>query len=299
MARALSRRGEEVHVVSHGQPGVFDGVTYLHINELQMAKAQPWDTVIVSRWPEALMLPWRSSWLVLWIHDMPNGMGILVRTNKVFCNSRYQQLVWGFRDQDSYLTSDGVDTALFKPQPYETRDLNKLLWVSNPDRGLPLAAKIFQDLRKRWPTLEFHVYGRSALYGWGEDVERPFLPREEHMENVFLHEPLPHLQLAQEMATAFALFYPTYWLETGCMSALEAQACGTPVISSPLGALPETVKGGILGNDFLNAISQLRSRNRWEELSDAGYQHAKALDWDVLAGNWISTIQAGLATRQS
>jgi glycosyltransferase involved in cell wall biosynthesis len=71
------------------------------------------------------------------------------------------------------------------------------------------------------------------------------------------------------------------------MIGLEAQAAGAPVICPPLAALPETIKGGILTHDFLNAISQLRNKKRWDKLSQAGIEWAEQNTWDIRADQWV------------
>jgi glycosyltransferase involved in cell wall biosynthesis len=71
------------------------------------------------------------------------------------------------------------------------------------------------------------------------------------------------------------------------MAALEAQSVGTPVIASPYGGLLETVKGGILSYDFLNAVSQLRNKRRWEKLSVAGIEFARENTWSRVADKWL------------
>jgi glycosyltransferase involved in cell wall biosynthesis len=108
----------------------------------------------------------------------------------------------------------------------------------------------------------------------------------------FIHEPLNKAGLAKALREAWAWFYPTYWGETYCIAALEAQAAGTPCITVPLGALDETVKGGILSYDFVNSISQLRNKNRWNKLSAAGKEFAADKDWDDRADQWIEMIKA-------
>ena len=74
------------------------------------------------------------------------------------------------------------------------------------------------------------------------------------------------------------------------MAALEAQAAGTPVITSTIGALAETVKGGICTNDFVNAVSQLRNVGRWRKLSAAGKAQAQEFSWAAIAAQWEMQI---------
>jgi glycosyltransferase involved in cell wall biosynthesis len=53
-----------------------------------------------------------------------------------------------------------------------------------------------------------------------------------------------------ELAKAAAVLMPFRWPEPGCILAVEAMACGTPIIASGAGVLPEYVVDGITG--FLN-----------------------------------------------
>jgi glycosyltransferase involved in cell wall biosynthesis len=248
--------------------------------------------VIVSRWLDALNgVPWNSKATFFWSHDLPQPGEFRLTAHKIVFLSEYHRKTWPVPDDAVEIIGDGVDLGLFQNGGDHDRDANRLVWVSNPDRGLPIAAHIFQQVRKRWPDLELHVFGRSAVYGWSDEVEAPFLPRLSDMENVFMHPPLARYALAAELRKAWAVFYPTHWPETYCMATLEAQASGTPVIAPPIAALPETVKGGVLTYDFLNAISQLRNKRRWERLSKLGIEWATENTWDIRARQWIELAE--------
>jgi len=291
IARGLVRKGAQVVVLSPGQPGNYDGVEYRHGTQLGQCLAEQWDVVVASRWIEVLEQPWNTPYRVLWLHDMPQ-FGVNIAANAVFSISEFQGRAWHLPPQAEWRTRNGVDPSVFYFDPREVRDPNMLVWASNPDRGLPLAAKIFQQARLRWPDLELHVYGRSAIYGWAPETETPYLPLPEHMEHVYMHEPLPRPKLAAVFRQAHALWYPTYWPETFCITAMEAQACGLPVLCSPEGALSETVVGGIVSNDFLNSLSQLRNYNRWQRLSQDGKEHSRGYHWDDIAGEWLQFFES-------
>jgi glycosyltransferase involved in cell wall biosynthesis len=204
----------------------------------------------------------------------------------------------GLHGPDSVIwkTSDGVDMSLF--EGYEERDPNRLIWTSNPDRGLNAAAMKFQRLRERLPDLELHVYGRAGVYGWAPAAEDPYMPLPEHSENIILHDPLPRPLLARELMKSKLWFYPTWWPETFCMAALEAQAAGTVCVCSPLAALNEVVKGGVCSYDIEDtAYDLLTNEDEWLRLSDTGRQWAAHYDWALVARRWQERFQSHLMER--
>ena len=287
LAREMSRRGHSCMVYSHGQPGTFEGVQYRDVQELNQG-VPACDVHISSRWVDILFAS-QAPFKALWLHDMPHpNMPPTLPVHLAVFLTKYHRDSWGAGEQDSVeVIGDGVDLTLFSGM--EERSDTDLVWISNPDRGLYIACKIFREqILPRWPELRLVVYGRSAVYGWPGEVERPYLPPPEWLEDghIILKEPLAKLALARELMRAWAMFYPTHWPETFCMAALEAQAAGLPVITSPLGALPETVKGGICTNDFVNAVSQLRNVSRWRKLSKLGKEQAQLFSWAAIAAQW-------------
>ena len=119
-----------------------------------------------------------------------------------------------------------------------------------------------------------------------------YLPADEDMDSVVMHEPLMKPELAKELATAWAWMYSSHWPETFCIAALEAQAAGTPCLTVPYGALPETVKGGLLGYDFAKMAEQIMDGSEWERLSTLGRQYAATCDWSRRAEQWEMAINA-------
>lgn len=293
LARELARRGHEVSVYTHGQPGTYEHVQYLPVG-LVSGGLPPCDVHISSRWPEAFGVTPAGALKVLWLHDMPSMLKTqLPPRDLTVCLTKFHRNAWTFTEDEAVVIGDGVDLTLFSGS--EKRDTNRLIWISNPDRGLHIAARILMDhLLPRWPELYLYVFGRYATYGWDASSEGPYLPAQDAMDSgrVVLMEPLPRLSLARELMRSWAMFYPTYWPETFCMAALEAQAAGTPVITWPLGALEEVVQGGVVTRDMVNAVSQLRNASRWRKLSEAGRTFAREFSWGAIAAQWERAIEA-------
>src|SRR6185295_9107382 len=64
---------------------------------------------------------------------------------------------------------------------------------------------------------------------------------------VFMHGRVSQTELHAAMAGSRVWSYPTAFLETSCIGAMEARAAGLPIGTSEHGALPETVgEHGIL-----------------------------------------------------
>lgn len=299
LARELARRGHQVTVFASGNPGTYEGVTYLHYTSFVPTPGLC-DVIVASRWPDLLnSLPDYPARKVLWMHDMPQVPELNVNADKIVFLTNAHAGAWGANPgaENVVIEGDGVDPTLATGR--EFRDINRLLWISNPDRGLWLACKFFVDeILPRWPDMTFDIYGRASVYGWPASKDRFYLPTEDIMGRskgaITLKDPLPRLGLMRELMKSWALFYPTYWPETFCMSTLEAQMAGTPVITSPVAALRETVKGGIVTNDLLNAVSQLRNKNKWKELSNAGKEYAAEHTWAKVAMRWEQKVFGGL-----
>jgi glycosyltransferase involved in cell wall biosynthesis len=98
--------------------------------------------------------------------------------------------------------------------------------------------------------------------------------------------PLPDPQWAGLLAGAAAFLYPTGYEGFG-MPALEAAACGTPVVCAPVGALPEVMGAAPAWADSLDpdALAEALSR----VLDDADYaedRRARGLARAAAAPGW-------------
>ncbi len=254
------------------------------------------DLVMVSRVRE--WLPYFQAGVkMFWSHDLMD-VDTVPKTpddcDVILCLSRFHSQSFGGRSVG--MIPNGIDPTLFEPFKagnWKDRPEGKMAYTSNFDRGLPIAIKIMQQLRQRWPQLELHVYGGMDVYGWDKGREALYVP--EDLTGVVFHGSLPKRELAAELSTCWGWFYPTWWPETYCIAALEAQAAGTPCITVPVGALPETVHACKPSYDMEGTIERLMYRPTWEAESKRAASHARKLTWDSVAEGLMGMIQSHAA----
>ena len=313
IARGLAALGHEVMVFTRGKPGVYDDVAYIPFDKARnLLYTLPLDVLVCARDPLPLLWQHQAAITVLWYHDMPNTKMPPPAVNVFVSETQknYYVQMGLVQEQNSVVIYNGVDNSLFLPpraiRPFDSFPLGdpKLVWTSNPERGLWHAAEVLRRIQTKYPNAELHVYGRNAVYGWDASYEGNFLPRTVP-PNFHLHDALSKQDLANALHEMDMWVYPTWWPETYCIAAVEAQAAGVPVIASNLAALVETVRGGVLvgGNaseeEHLDAMASivldhLQSVDKRQQMQAAGLQLARMMDWSIQVGAWQTLLTQAL-----
>ena len=136
---------------------------------------------------------------------------------------------------------NGLDLS---DSPFERRRNDDLVFVGRitPEKGVVDAIEVARISGRR--LLIVAKIGPSAdEQAYAEGVFRPALER---ADTEFLGE-LPGVERDALLAVSYALLMPGAWPEPFGLTAIEALACGTPVIARRVGALPELVRHGVDG----------------------------------------------------
>lgn len=130
-------------------------------------------------------------------------------------------------------------------------DKIKIIFSAPPYRGLDVMLKSFQSLNR--DDIELDVYSSTILYGTdyvnyeGDKYEYLFQAARD-MKNVNYIGYVPHDEMISAFQHADIFAYPCVFEETSCLSMIEAGAAGCKLISTNIGALPET------GSEFTTLV---------------------------------------------
>ena len=120
-----------------------------------------------------------------------------------------------------------------------------IVYTSTPFRGLEVLVDCFPAIRERVPNVRLRIFSSMQIYQV-EEAGDPFgdlYERCRGLEGVDYVGPLPQAELAAELKRASVLAYPNTFEETACVAMMEAMASGCAIVSSHLGALPQTTAG--------------------------------------------------------
>jgi D-inositol-3-phosphate glycosyltransferase len=160
----------------------------------------------------------------------------------------------------------GVDLDLFRPDPVPHRaDPPELLLAGRlqPLKGPDVAVRTLAEVRRHRPDVRLRIVGGASGRGGGAaEAELRALVTLLGLTDAVTFEPaLLQAELADRMRRATLLLAPSR-SETFGLVALEAQACGTPVVAARVPGLEVVVRdGGILvdGHDPVDhAVAVLR-----------------------------------------
>jgi len=134
----------------------------------------------------------------------------------------------------------GVDTR--KPSK---KDKIKLCYTSTPWRGLDVLLRAWEILNPE--NCELHVFSSCKIYG------KDFAQTDSQYEHLYqkcvdlpgviYRGSIPNDELRKELPLFDILAYPNTFEETSCIAVIEALSAGLRVVTSNLGALPETTEG--------------------------------------------------------
>ena len=325
LAEALTRRGHRVVVFNPCEtPGTVEGVEYARAGQFVARAIADRPDVVVGvrdyRLLGRLRLAPRQIFWTLDASDQPFLQHLRDRARRkeidlIVVGSDWQgDTFTAEHDVPAWLLAqvdNGTAASATGAAPALAWRGRRLAYASTPFRGLDVLLDVFPRIRAAVPDAELDIFSSMRVYGWDEKQDREQfgeLYRKAQQPGVQLAGTVPQPELAKRLQEARVLAYPNTYAETFCIAAVEAQAAGCVVVTTALGALPQTVgDGGIcLPGDprskpyqdaFVAACVRLLTDDEaWR--SAAARAHARAWErysWDHVAETWEGLCRPALA----
>lgn len=320
LAKGLQNLGHNIFLFCNTEKfHAYNGVNYIPFSEYASYTNLNPDVVITSRWFDSFTNVVGKK--ILWLQDASP-----IERNYDF--NKVDEVIVSSQWHADYLTTLvgermpkgklkiiplGVDKSLFKKE--RKKDKYKVLYSSNPNRGLDILGDMWGEITERIPQIKLNVlYGWNGLKTWRtDDVWKADIEKEQAeilekfrpYENVDFMGRLTKQELAEEMLSSSFLLYSCAFFETYCLSCLEAQIAGMIVITSDLGALHTTVNDygnrKIVGDPksteykkiFIDSLVALINDNKEMELC-SNYNRVKTLssncDWSDISLEWQKNL---------
>lgn len=328
VARELAKRGHNVGVYCRcSQPGRFDDVNYYSIAEFtNNADKEAIDVLVVSRFGELWSPKVKASLNVFWLHDMPGSKETFIpytmKSDIIFTLSDFHEEQYKDKRYDlspiMHRTFNGVDMDVIDAAPLIQFNAPTFLYSSLPERGLlSLLKHIWPKIKERIPEAELVIAGYDVTSITSHLTNNVTATREacndiiEHDRSISALGSLNKTQLYSVMKSCTAMLYPCIWPEIFCITAIESQACGLPIITTNNFALPEVVadgKSGVLVNgrgeeytaEFVDAAVHVYEDSKWREsvrVSGPEFVRSSGFEWSSIAKQWEELFEKSFKER--
>lgn len=227
---------------------------------------------------------------ILWQHNNYSDESVAGMKDKSFMKAidatvyvshwQYEKFRYLFQvpTENAFVIKNAIDPIEFKTKP---KDKIKLVYTSTPFRGLDLLLDSFEALDR--DDVELEIYSSPLVYGSGYQKHTAgqfdaLLERAANTKGVNYHGYATNDDVKKALQEAHIFAYPSIFEETACLSMIEAGAAGLKMVTTDLGALPET------GSMYANMIPVQA------DIKTLTNNYAKALN-ESIDSYWDNSVQ--------
>lgn len=251
------------------------------------------DICIINRFPEFIPIACLNGIKTYYImHDIasPNGI-ITIHHNLagILCISDWHKKqflsFYPMCASKTHVISYGIDTEQY---PVVEKDKYNFIYPSFPNRGLLQLLQMWPSIIYKYPRARLHLFCDTqnswVQEFWSADMVHVDNMIEQYKDTVTNHGWVNGQTLREYWSRAHVWFYPCTFEETCCLTAWEAAASKTLVVSNHLAALNESVgdRGVIIEGNAKTSEWQTEALERLFEILDNDMEHEyvkKNYDW--------------------
>lgn len=287
---------------------IIEGVNYIPLNELyNFIRTYYIDICFISRYSEYIPIAIHSyiENIYVFVHDLTltgNIIPLSPKIKKIFCLTNWHKnyFIKTIPVLEKYVEvlGHGIDKLI----PYAHKQKYKFIYSSFANRGLYPLLLMWDDILKIYPTAELHIYcdldNKWLLENYQELVINIKILLNK-LKNVYNYGWVSKQILYESWATADIWLYPCTFMETYCVTALEAALSKTLVITNNLGGLSETVgeRGIIIEGDPMTIewrnkvleVLRMDYVHRFDKV-ESNYNYVFNMSWDNIVKKLIKII---------
>ena len=313
-ARRLTDKYNIIVATRCDREGVYDNVLYIDNSKIDMLQSHEIDLCVVVRGHTLLLDPelkkrLKAKKFWLWMQDYPMypGYETFLQAESIFekiicvSNDHKQALMTRFPcqiDESKLLVfENGVEPTFFLEREIVKKKKNQFYYSSTPYRGLEQLLEVFPKIKEKVPDATLKVCSSLKVYGdpASDKQYEPLYKKCKDTPGVEYIGSIKQQELAKIAMESYLMLYPNIFAETACISVMEAQTAGTPVISNDLGALKEMVRGGVIINGnpkseewnkkFLDKVVEIcQQEDKWLLLQKEALK--QDFGWDKTVSKW-------------
>ena len=192
----------------------------------------------------------------------------------------------------------------------------KMCYISTPWRGLEIALAAMDAIKD--PDITLDVYSSTKIYGKSfeqsnDDQYKPLYEKARSLPNVNYMGYCDHKTLMTKLKDYDVNCFPSIWEETFCISAMESLAAGQILITTDLGAIPETCcefpiyipytqnkpKLSIQLAECILRTKDILKQDLSNGLKFQQEYYKRFYDWKYIAGHWENFLKGAISVRRN
>lgn len=265
---------------------VCDGVTYKPFWEFNHRDKT--DILVIWRHPKLLDFDVNATKIYVDMHDVISpgefNTARIAKLDKVFLKTHFHRSLFpNIPDNKVEIVPNGMDFELFKQKV--KKDQYMLVNTSSPDRSMDVLPKLFKKIKERVPQARLKwAYGwdvfdashstNKQLMDW-----RYKIAADMEESGIEIMGRLSQKDCAKLYLEGNILAYPTEFAEIDCITVKKAQACGAMPITTDFGAMPESVRTGVL-------IPSPKNKDTWTR----DFKFSYGIEDESVQNKWVDAV---------